>query len=274
MNAGAKPPGHRARKRFGQNFLHDQRVVEQIVRAIGPQPDDQLLEIGPGQGALTLPLLRAAGRLHAIEMDRDLVAPLAAQAAQAAEFGELALRQGDALQADLGQFATEAASLRVVGNLPYNISSPLIFHLLEQRELIRDMHFMLQRELVDRMAAPPGSRIYGRLSVMVQYHCQVDRLFTVPPGAFRPAPKVESAVVRLLPLRPQPLRAVDEAVFSRIVATAFGQRRKMLRRSLAGLLDETDMRASGVDPSARPEQLGVAAFVALADALAAFMSPK
>lgn len=264
---------HRARKRFGQNFLHDARVVARIVAAIHPQPGDSLLEIGPGQGALTRPLLRAAGRLQAIEMDRDLIAPLAALCAGD---GVLDLQQADALRCDFRDLAPAPAALRVVGNLPYNISSPLIFHLLAQREVIRDMHFMLQREVVDRMAAEPGNRVYGRLSVMVQYHCRVERLFSVPAGAFRPAPKVESAVVRLTPLRPQPVRAMDEAVLSRVVAAAFGQRRKMLRRSLAGLLDETAMATAGVDPSARPEQLDVAAFVRLADAVAgapsAFMS--
>jgi len=264
VNGGSPSAGHRARKRFGQNFLHDQRVVARIIRAIAPRAGDRLLEIGPGQGALTLPLLREAGRLHAIEMDRDLIAPLLARAAPV---GELDLHQGDALDADLRAFSDEPASLRVVGNLPYNISTPLIFHLLSQCALIRDMHFMLQRELVDRMAAAPGSRVYGRLSVMVQYHCQVDRLFTVPPAAFRPAPKVESAIVRLTPLRPPPVQTVDPAVFGRVVATAFGQRRKMLRRSLSGLLDETMIQSAGVDPGARPEQLDVAAFVRLADTL-------
>lgn len=255
---------HRARKRFGQNFLHDQRVVERIVRAVNPQPEDRLLEIGPGQGALTVPLLRAAGRLQAVEMDRDLIGPLQDRCAA---LGELDLLQADALSLDYRTFDVAPASLRVVGNLPYNISSPLLFHLLDQIDLLRDMHFMLQRELVDRMAAPPGSRVYGRLSVMVQYHCQVERLFTVPAGAFRPAPKVESAVVRLTPLRPRPATAADPQQFARVVAAAFGQRRKTLRRSLATLLDADAFVRAGVDAGERPEQLDVAAFVRLADQL-------
>lgn len=256
------PPAHRARKRFGQNFLHDRHVIDRIVRAISPKQGDPLVEIGPGQGAITLPLLRAAGRIEAVEMDRDLLEPLAEKCAEA---GELVLHQGDALAFDFSRTWPAADGIRVVGNLPYNISTPLIFHLLAQLERIRDMHFMLQREVVDRIASVPGNRVYGRLSVMVQYHCQVERLFTVPPGAFRPAPKVESAIVRLTPIRPGRLPARDPARFAAVVAAAFGQRRKTLRNTLRDLLDPADFEAAGVDPGSRAEQLTVEDFVHLAN---------
>jgi len=253
---------HRARKRFGQNFLHDSYVIHRILSAIQPRPGEPLVEIGPGQGAMTLPLLRAAGRLEAVEMDRDLIEPLT-RACEAA--GELVLHQGDALAFDFSRTWPQAETIRVVGNLPYNISTPLIFHLLSQLPRIRDMHFMLQREVVDRMASEPGSKVYGRLSVMVQYHCRVERLFTVPPGAFRPPPKVESAIVRLTPLRPAVHAARDPARFAAVVTAAFGQRRKTLRNTLKALVDEAGFQAAGIAPTQRAEQLSVADFVALAD---------
>lgn len=254
---------HRARKRFGQNFLHDRYVIERIVRAIAPQVGDPLVEIGPGQGAITLPLLRAAGRLEAIEMDRDLLVPLRERCAGE---GELLLHQGDALQLDLADTWPRCSTVRVVGNLPYNISTPLIFHLLSQLDRVRDMHFMLQKEVVDRLASAPGTRVYGRLSVMVQYHCRVERLFKVPPGAFRPAPKVESAIIRLTPLRPLPWQVPDMQRFGMIVAAAFGQRRKTLRNTLRRLVSTDGFDEAGVDAGRRAETLSVEEFVALAKA--------
>lgn len=255
--------GHRPRKRFGQNFLHDPAVIRRIVAAIAPQPGDALLEIGPGQGALTAPLLRAAGRLEAIEMDRDLVGPLQESLAP---LGELAVHQADALSADLGRFH-HGQALRVVGNLPYNISTPLLFHLFGQAHRIRDMHFMLQREVVDRMVAAPGSRTYGRLSVMTAHHCRAERLFTVAPGAFRPAPAVESAIVRLVPHSETMDDPTATQQLARVVTQAFGQRRKTLRNTLRGLLTEDDLRACGIDPGQRAEQLDLAAFRRLAGRL-------
>ncbi len=255
---------HRARKRFGQNFLHDTHVIDRIVRAIDPRPGDALVEIGPGQGALTLPLLRAAGTLEAVEMDRDLVAPLTALAHHV---GILRLHQEDALRFDFNRAWPGRDGLRVVGNLPYNISTPLIFHLLDHIPRIADMHFMLQREVVERMSAAPGSRIYGRLSVMVQYHCRVERLFPVPPGAFRPAPRVESALVRLTPLDPLPCPASDYQTFADLVRTAFGQRRKTLRNALRILVPAETFEWAGIDSGARAEQLAVDDFVRLANAV-------
>jgi len=187
---------HVARKRFGQNFLHDPGILRRIVESIAPRPGQTLIEIGPGEGALTLPLLRAAGKLIAIELDRDLIEPLKAKAQGV---GELDVISADALTVDLGALAA-GRRIRLIGNLPYNISTPILFHCLEHAGVIDDMHFMLQKEVVERMAAAPGSKIYGRLSVMLQLRCTVEPLLKVPPGAFRPAPKVDSAVVRLVPL--------------------------------------------------------------------------
>ncbi len=253
--------GHRPRKRFGQNFLHDPGFIRRIISAVDPRPGDRLVEIGPGQGALTVPLLAAAGRLEAVEMDRDLIPELRSQCAAS---GSLLLHQADALRFDFRQCHGSAGSLRLVGNLPYNISTPLLFHLLDQADHIRDMHFMLQREVVDRMAAAPGGRTYGRLSVMIQYHCRVQPLLRVPAGAFRPAPKIESAVVRLLP-RPPATPARDPGLLHDLVARAFNQRRKTLRRILTDFLDPSVFAIAGIDPGARPEQLGVDDFVRLAN---------
>ncbi len=253
---------HRPRKRFGQNFLQDSTVIDRILAAVRPSADDRLVEIGPGQGALTLPLLARTGRLLAVEMDRDLIALLKQRCEP---LGELTLIQGDALEFDFRLAWSEAERIRVVGNLPYNISTPLLFHVLKAADRIQDMHFMLQREVVERMRAAPGSKTYGRLSVMVQYRCAVERLFVVPPGAFFPPPKVESAVVRLRP-RPPAVAAVDEELFARLVAQAFSQRRKTLRNTLRGLVDERAMAAAGVDPGTRPEQLSVSDFVTLCNA--------
>jgi 16S rRNA (adenine1518-N6/adenine1519-N6)-dimethyltransferase len=253
---------HTPRKRFGQHFLHDPAVIARIVSAIQPRASEALVEIGPGQGAITLPLLQAAGALQVIELDRDLIEPLRQRCRQA---GELTIHNADALRMDYCALEDKSVMLRVVGNLPYNISTPLLFHLLAQARCIRDMHFMLQKEVVDRLAAAPGSRQYGRLSVMVQYRCQVTPLFTIGPGAFQPPPRVESAFVRLEPYRELPIAARNDAVLEVLVQQAFAQRRKTLRNALRAMLGEHDIRSAGVDPSTRAEMLGLKEFTALAD---------
>jgi len=247
----------RPRKSLGQHFLHDPGIIRRIVRAIDPRPGEALVEIGPGLGALTFPLLEAAGSLDAIELDQRVLAELARRGKC---LGELRLHHVDALTMDLANLRQGEARLRLVGNLPYNISTPLLFHLLGQAELIQDMHFMLQKEVVVRMAAPPGNGDYGRLSVMLQYCCEVERLFSIGPGAFSPPPKVDSAVVRLIPKTPLPAR---DPGLERVVRQAFSQRRKTLRNSLAGLLDREAIQAAGVNPEQRPEALDLAAFIAL-----------
>lgn len=251
---------HRPRKRFGQNFLHDRHVIDRIVAAVAPAHGDAIVEIGPGRGALTVPLLRACGVIEAIEMDRDLIDALHTACAP---HGTIRLHQADALSFDVTRCHT-GVDLRLVGNLPYNISTPLIFHLLNAAHAIRDMHFMLQREVVDRMTAPPGNRVYGRLSVMTQYYCQVERLFTVAPGAFHPVPAVESAIVRLTPHPTGETSEAEAECLARVVTTAFAQRRKTVRKTLKGLLDEAALERCGVDPGSRPEQLGLPAFRCLA----------
>ena len=261
---------HVARKRFGQHFLHDPGILRRIVEAIAPQPEDRLVEIGPGEGALTLPLLRACGHLTAIELDRDLIASLAARAR---DIGDLNIISADVLTVDFSKLAglsrpSIASKLRIAGNLPYNISTPILFHCLDHAAAIHDMHFMLQKEVVDRMAAPPGSKTYGRLSVMLQLRCTVDPLFKVPPGAFRPPPKVDSAIVRLTPLPTQALPDADSGMIDRLVRAAFGQRRKTLSNALRDLATAKQIDAAGIDPRARAEQLAPSAFVALAQTLA------
>jgi 16S rRNA (adenine1518-N6/adenine1519-N6)-dimethyltransferase len=257
-----------AKKSLGQNFLHERGVIEKILLAVDPKPGDRIVEIGPGQGALTLPMLDRHGALTAIEFDRDLLEPLAA-AARA--HGELTLLHADVLSVDFtalaaaGGPARSDARLRLVGNLPYNLSSPILFHALDHAPAIRDMHFMLQKEVVDRMAAGPGSKVYGRLSVMLQAECAVTPLFKVAPGAFRPAPKVDSAVVRLVPRPAGAAGIVDRARFAAVVRAAFGQRRKTLRNALGGLLDAAAIEAAGLRPDARAEQVPVEGFVRLAN---------
>jgi 16S rRNA (adenine1518-N6/adenine1519-N6)-dimethyltransferase len=253
-----------AKKHLGQNFLHERGVIERIVQAIDPKPGDAIVEIGPGQGALTFPLLDRHGALTAIEFDRDLHAPLQAAAR---EHGELKLIEGNVLGVDFTALAKElgVGKIRLVGNLPYNLSSPILFHALDHANAIRDMHFMLQKEVVERMAAPPGSKVYGRLSVMLQAYCTVTPLFTVPPGAFRPAPKVDSAVVRLIPRAAGTIGIDDRARFAAIVRAAFGQRRKTLRNALGGIMQAEAIVAAGLDPGARAEQLSVADFARLAN---------
>ncbi|WP_286784576.1 MULTISPECIES: 16S rRNA (adenine(1518)-N(6)/adenine(1519)-N(6))-dimethyltransferase RsmA [Pseudomonas] len=255
---------HRARKRFGQNFLHDAGVIHRILRGIHPREGERLVEIGPGHGALTEGLLGSGAQLDVVELDLDLIPILRER------FGSLpnfSLHQGDALKFDFARLSDQPHSLRVVGNLPYNISTPLIFHLLDHAGLIRDMHFMLQKEVVERLAAGPGGGDWGRLSIMVQYHCRVEHLFNVGPGAFNPPPKVDSAIVRLVPHDVLPFPARDHRQLERVVRDAFNQRRKTLRNTLKGLLDAQAIEAAGVDGSLRPEQLDLAAFVRLADKL-------
>lgn len=261
MNTSGTP--HQARKRFGQNFLHDAHVIERIVRAVAPQPGQTLVEIGPGLGAITAPLLEAAHNLHVIELDRDVIPHLQQHCAGR---GELRIHQIDALKFDFAALAHGEHTLRVVGNLPYNISTPLMFHLLAYAPLIIDMHFMVQKEVALRMAAPPGADDYGRLSVMLQWRCAVDLLFSVGPGAFRPAPKVDSAFVRLRPHRVAPVQINDERRFTEMVNRAFSQRRKTLRNTLKDFLSEQEIRALGIDPGLRPEVLSLAQFALLANA--------
>jgi 16S rRNA (adenine1518-N6/adenine1519-N6)-dimethyltransferase len=256
---------HIARKRFGQHFLHDPGVIGRIVAAFDPRPTETVVEIGPGRGALTLPLLERAQALHAIELDRDLAARLPALAAGR---GQLVLHQADALRFDFAALA-QRQRLRVIGNLPYNISTPLLFHLLDQADAIADMLFMVQKEVADRMAAAPGTKDYGRLSVMLQWRLQVERLFDVGPGAFHPPPKIWSSVVRLRPRPADQILAVEPEHFARVVQAAFAQRRKTLRNSLRGILDEpAAFLRAGIDPGRRPETLTLEEFAALAKSAA------
>jgi 16S rRNA (adenine1518-N6/adenine1519-N6)-dimethyltransferase len=256
--------GHKARKRFGQNFLEDDNVIQNIISAISPQEGQKMVEIGPGLGALTRYLLPAVKRLDVIELDRDLAARLPKTLAG---LGELHLHQADALNFDFAELVEDEQKLRVVGNLPYNISTPLIFHLLSHSHIISDMAFMLQKEVVDRLGAEPDTADYGRLSVMVQYRCQVDWLLGVPPEAFNPAPKVQSAVVKLTPWQKSPYNCDNEALLQRVVSTAFNQRRKTLRNCLKGLAEELDFEAVGISPSLRAEVLSVQQFVQLTNQL-------
>jgi 16S rRNA (adenine1518-N6/adenine1519-N6)-dimethyltransferase len=256
---------HVHKKRFGQHFLHDAAILRNIVQAIAPQPGERVVEIGPGEGALTLPLLRALGRMTVIELDRDLVPRLRAKVQGV---GELEIVNADVLGVDLGALA-QGAPLRVVGNLPYNISSPILFHCIEFLDAIRDMHFMLQKEVVERMAAAPGSKVYGRLSVMLQLVCRVDPLIDVPPGAFTPPPKVDSAVVRVTPRALAERPQADPAIIARVVKAAFGQRRKTLSNALRDVMTKDVIAAAGIDPQARAEQLAPRDFVALAQIVAA-----
>lgn len=254
---------HITRKRFGQHFLCDAEIISRIVLAVAPKPDQRIVEIGPGEGAITLPLLRKAGKLTVIELDRDLVPRIAAMAAGV---GDVEIINADVLNVDFGEIAN-GERLRVVGNLPYNISSPILFHCIDHLDAISDMHFMLQKEVVDRMAAAPGSKVYGRLSVMLQLACRVEPLLHVPPGSFRPPPKVDSAVVRLIP-RPREERPVAlHATISRLVRAAFGQRRKTLSNSLGDVATLAQIEAAGIDPRTRAEQLSPQAYVELARVL-------
>jgi 16S rRNA (adenine1518-N6/adenine1519-N6)-dimethyltransferase len=259
---------HRARKRFGQHFLHDPGVIARIVAAVRPVPGQALLEIGPGLGAITEPLLRAAGALTAVELDRDVIPDLMARCAG---LGGLTVLQQDALTLDLAAvcaaWPAPTDRLRVVGNLPYNISTPLLFHLFAQKARVHDMHFMLQREVVQRMTAGPGAPDYGRLSVMVAWHCEARTLFDIGPGAFSPPPRVWSSLVRLTPRHIPPAPVADERLFAAVVNEAFTKRRKTLRNALRHRLSGEQIAACDVDPGLRPERLGVGEFARLANAV-------
>lgn len=255
---------HQPRKRFGQHFLHDPGVIGRIVAAIAPQPQDRMVEIGPGLGALTLPLLARLNELHAVEIDRDAIRHLHELTQNDPR---LQIHSADVLKFTFAHIY-EGERLRVVGNLPYNISTPLLFHLIEQRQRILDMHFMLQKEVVDRMAAAPGSEHYGRLTVMLSPWVRIEPLFDIGPGAFRPPPRVVSTVVRLTP-HEQPLQIGDPHHFATVVGAAFSQRRKTLRNSLKPFLDADDIAAVGIDPGLRAEVLSPAEFVALSSRLSA-----
>jgi len=251
---------HIARKRFGQNFLQDPQIVADIVGAVNPPRDGQVVEIGPGLGALTVPLMARVGHLHVVEIDRDLIARLKKQYPK----DKLTIHEGDALEFDFGQLGP---NLQIVGNLPYNISTPLLFHLASFAPMVRDMHFMLQKEVVERMVALPGESEYSRLSVMLQYRFYMDWLLDVPPESFDPAPKVDSAVVRLIPRPQEELTAKDPALLEKVVQAAFSQRRKMLRNTLKELGGEAWLEAHGIKPTARAEDVPVADYVALANSL-------
>lgn len=254
---------HKPRKRFGQNFLHDQMIIKRIVDAINPREGEDIVEIGPGEGALTAHVLERIGKIDVVELDRDLIPNLNIQFAT---YNDFTIHQADALKFDFCSLKKEK-KLRVIGNLPYNISTPLLFKLFEQSQCIEDMHFMLQKEVVDRMVASAGDNAYGRLSVMLQYFCSAEYLFTVKPGAFRPAPKVDSAIVRLIPHEKPPVKLKDFKVFSDIVNHAFTQRRKTIRNIMKGKLDAEQIEKLGIDPGIRPERLSLDDFAQLANNL-------
>lgn len=252
---------HRARKRFGQHFLTSPETIEQIVSAIAPREGEVIVEIGPGQAAITEPLSYLASTLHAIEFDRDLVTVLRKRFAGR---DHVTIHEGDALSFD---FASLGNDLRIVGNLPYNISTPLLFHLLEFREQISDAHFMLQKEVVDRMCAEPGNKNFGRLTVMLGCEMEAIPLFDVPPDAFSPPPKVTSSVVRMRPLPRDRFGIHDRLALGHMVRLAFSKRRKTLRNALQGLAEVSDIEAVGLDPAVRPEQVSITDWVALANHL-------
>lgn len=258
-----------ARKRFGQHFLHDRFVIDRIMSAIAPKKTDAMIEIGPGLGALTEQLLPHLKCLTVIELDKDLI-PLLEE--KCAGLGKLIIYQGDVLKMDFHSLTKTQQAWRLLGNLPYNISTPLLFHCLKQAHLIQDMHFMLQREVVDRINAYPGQASYGRLSVMIQYYCRVEKLFNVKPGAFQPPPKVDSAVIRLIPYRELPHKANNSILFAEIVKNAFNHRRKMLRNNLMNWLEEQEFKQLKINSMLRPEQLAVSEYVKLANFVAKKMS--
>lgn len=253
---------HRAKKMFGQNFLVDQQIIADIVSAIRPEPADNMVEIGPGLGALTRPLLKKLDRLHVVEIDRDIIARLESDYPQDNANVKLVIHAGDALEFD---FSTLTTPLRIVGNLPYNISTPLLFHFAAYAERITDMHFMLQNEVVERMVADHSTPAYGRLSVMLQYRFAMEKLLDVPPESFRPAPKVDSAIVRMIPLPAGQILVRNEKLFAAIVATAFGQRRKTLRNTMRTYLQESDFATLDINPQLRAENLSVADFIRVAN---------
>jgi 16S rRNA (adenine1518-N6/adenine1519-N6)-dimethyltransferase len=253
---------HVARKRFGQNFLTDDNVLHNIIEGIGPRPGDTMVEIGPGLAAMTALILKELDHMHVVELDRDLVARLE----KAYPRERLTIHSGDALKFDFAAIPVpEGKKLRVVGNLPYNISSPLLFHLAEYAHLVEDQHFMLQKEVVERMVAEPGTKAYGRLSVMLQWRYDMALLFVVPPTAFDPPPQVDSAIVRMVPTR-RPL-AADARTLEAVVQKAFSQRRKVIRNCVAGMFTEQQLLEAGIDPGTRPETVGLEQYVALANIL-------
>ena len=255
---------HKARKRFGQNFLIDHGIIRDIVRAVHPYKEDCIVEIGPGKGAITQLLADACNNLSVIELDRDLVPWLRVKFEQHPNFQ---LFQADALQFDFAQLVKDNQPIRIVGNLPYNISTPLIFHLLSYSTMVRDMHFMLQKEVVKRMAAQAGDSAYGRLGIMVQYYCEVENLFEVPPTSFDPAPKVDSAIVRLVPYKNLPHKADNIKTLENLVNVAFQQRRKTLRNALKQLLTPDTIEQLPIDTSARAEDISLAEYVATSNLL-------
>jgi 16S rRNA (adenine1518-N6/adenine1519-N6)-dimethyltransferase len=259
-----KEKHHKARKRFGQNFLHDHNVIENIVANIQIEPDDHIVEIGPGKGALTESILLSGAKLDSIEIDRDLV-QLLKQKFEAAQ--NLQIISADALQFDFSSLPHKNEKIRIIGNLPYNISTPLLFHLFENFNCIQDMHFMLQKELVERVCADPGSKKYGRLSVMSQFYCSAESLFEVDPGSFTPSPKVLSAVVRLVPHSQPPVQVKSLSNLNKIVTQAFSQRRKTLRKSLKPLISEEKIEALSVDSSLRAEAISLNDFAKLSNSL-------
>ena len=255
---------HIARKRFGQNFLTDHTVIFNILASIQVNPGEHWVEIGPGQGALTAPLLQNPIKLDVVELDRDLVALLQRQFQDA---DNLTIHSADALNFDFSTLVENNEQLRVIGNLPYNISTPLLFHLMDNADCIADMHFMLQKEVVERICAIPGSKKYGRLSVMLQYYCATEHLFDVPPESFDPAPKVTSAIVKLIPHRQPPVLVNNKADLNKIVTQAFSQRRKTIRNSLKKLIPEEQIAALNIDPTVRAELLSLADFARLSNCL-------
>ncbi len=255
---------HTPRKRFGQNFLHDHSVINNIISTIQAKPGEHWVEIGPGKGALTEPLLKKGLRLEVVELDRDLVVLLTNMFRQ---YSQLQIHSTDALKFDFSALVADNEKLRIIGNLPYNISTPLMFHLLNSAYCIDDMHFMLQKEVVDRICAAPGSKKYGRLSVMMQYYCDPELLFVVPPESFEPAPKVMSAIVRLVPHQQPPVQVNDMGMLNRVVTQAFSQRRKTLRNSLKKLIDENAIIALDIDPALRAEALSLNDFAKLSNLL-------
>lgn len=257
---------HQARKRFGQNFLHDEHVIQQIGAATGIKANDHAVEIGPGRGALTEVLLDTGARVTVIELDRDLPPILRARFFQV-EPGRFNIIEADALKYDFTAVSSPKAPIKLVGNLPYNISTPLIFHLLQYRSGVKDMHFMLQKEVVDRICADPGTGAYGRLSVMVQYYCHAEKLFKVPPGAFNPQPKVDSAIIRLVPRAPDECRADNPRQLETLVRLSFAQRRKTIRNNLKNHIDLEALEAVGIDPTHRPEVLTISDYVNLSNQL-------
>lgn len=262
MNYRPVNTAHAPRKRFGQHFLKDQTVIERIIASFAPLPEQHIVEIGPGQGALTLPLLKVIPKLEAVELDRDLIDTLQRRAD---EMGELKIHLADALQFDFQQIKNDARLIRIIGNLPYNISTPLLFHLLDYASIIEDMVVMLQKEVADRIAATPNSDDYGRLSVMMQYYCRVDLLFDVPPKAFFPPPQVNSSIIKITPYKTLPVAAIDATLFATIVKLAFGQRRKTLRNSLNQIIDASLWDNIQISSSKRAENLSVSDFVTISN---------